>query len=391
METKLLRAFFWPAACMALLVMLSMQGSAPTVAAQAGGAAKPPEAAAKPPDQDATKKDTEEESPFTFRSGVTLITTPVTVFDSGKQFVYDIDPNEFKVYDNGQPQKIYQVGMELYPVNLVVVVETNNLTDPFLPDVRTLGSMFSDMLMGPQGSVALVTYSDHVEVPVPFTSNGDTLDTALRKLMGRGGGMHLNDAMARAFSMLDKQPKDNRRVVLVFSDGHNIGSQTSHSELVKRAMNENISVYGLGFSPAKGLWKRPVQDPRPDLATQAGAMPMGPGEIATPTNIQSRYEAPVPIAPIMLDVGEELKSIIFKDSLEFFCAYSGGVYYQKWGKSDLQDALGRISTEIHGQYELAYYPDNLADTGYHKIKVEVRRPGAKVRARLGYFYQATPR
>jgi VWFA-related protein len=382
---KWLRAFFLPATCGALLLMLFAYGSVRTIAAQAGAAVKPPE-------QDSTKKETEEAPTTKIYTGTTMVTTPVTVFDSGRQFVYDIDPNEFKVYDNGEPQKIYEVGTELHPVELVIVVETNNLTDPFLPDVRPLGSMFSEMLMGPQGNVALVTYSDHVEVPLEFTADGDKLDTALRKLVGRGGGLHLNDAMARAFSMLETRPKEDRRVVVVFSDGHNLGSQTSRSELVKRAMNSNVTVYGLGFSPARGLWRRPEQDPRPDLATEAVAKPLPPGTAPTPTNTENIVsENPVPVAPILLDVGEELKSIIFKDSLEFFAVYSGGVYYQKWGKSSLQDALNTIGKEVLGQYELSYYPDNLNETGYHKIKVEVRRPGAKVRARLGYFYQATPK
>ena len=386
MRLKWSRALSWPAASLALLVICLTQGSVRTLAAQVAPATKPPP-------QDTTKKESTEEAPTaTIMTGTTLVTTPVTVFDSAGQFVYDVDPNEFQVFDNDQPQKIYEVGTELHPVDLVIVVETNNLTDPFLADVRPLGSMFSDMLMGPQGNVALVTYSDRVEVPLGFTSNGDKLDTALRQLVGRGGGMHLNDAMVRAFALLETRPKEDRRVVVVFSDGHNLGGQTGRSELVKRAMNSNVTVYGLGFTAAKGLWKRPEQDPRPSLATDAVAVPLPPGVAPTPSAAQILTgENPVPIAPILLDIGEELKSILFKDSLEFFAVYSGGVYYQKWGKSDLQNALNRIATEIHGQYELSYVPDNLNGTEYHKIRVVVRRPGAKVRARQGYFYQATPK
>jgi hypothetical protein len=94
--------------------------------------------------------------------------------------------------------------------------------------------------------------------------------------------------------------------------------------------------------------------------------------------------------PILLATGETVKSLVFKSSLEYFAGYSGGVYYQKWGKSTVQEALNRIATEIHGQYELAYVPDNLNQTGFHRIVVQVRRPGAKVRARAGYYYQAMP-
>ena len=56
----------------------------------------------------------------------------------------------------------------------------------------------------------------------------------------------------------------------------------------------------------------------------------------------------------------------------------------------MQTALNRIATEIHSQYELAYAPSNATEVGFHKIEVQVRRPGAKVRARAGWFYQGEP-
>ena len=54
----------------------------------------------------------------------------------------------------------------------------------------------------------------------------------------------------------------------------------------------------------------------------------------------------------------------------------------------LRDELSKIAEEIHSQYELAYVPDNLTDSGFHQIQVRVQRPGVKVRTRAGYFYQA---
>ena len=44
-----------------------------------------------------------------------------------------------------------------------------------LESVHPLGSLFSDAVMGPQGEVAVMTYSDHVDRPLDFTSNGDKL------------------------------------------------------------------------------------------------------------------------------------------------------------------------------------------------------------------------
>ncbi len=376
MGSKWLRMLGCLAAFLVLLVGFAEQGSVRAILAQEGAAGKTPEQPA--------------QGDLTIRQQVQLVSTPVTVFDSAGQFVYDLEKAEFKIYDNDDPQTILNFDTEIRRVSLVIVVETNDNTAAYLDDVHPLGPLFSDMLMGPQGEVALLTYSDRVDEPLDFTTNADKLDTALRKLHGGRGGMHLDDALARALSMLDKRPKDERRVVVVFSDGFNMGSQMSRGEILKRAMNSDITVYGLGFNPAKGMWARPQKEPRPDLAKESVAMSMPPGLAGTPGQAEALYEDPIPMAQILLAGGEEVKGLIFKSSLKYFSYYSGGNYYQKWGKDTVQEAVSRIATEIHSQYELTYSPNNLKDTLYHKIKVEVRRPGAKVRARAGYFYQGPP-
>src|ERR1035441_3839224 len=221
MNWKWLRGFFCWTASSALLVVLAIQLPAAAAWAQEGGAAK------SPAEQGAPKKDstdqTQEET--IIRSNVNYVTTPVTVFDSSGNFVYDLEQQEFKVYDNGELQDIKQFDSEMRKLSLVIVVETNDTTVPFLDSVRPLGSMFSDLVMGPQGEVAVMTYSDHVSLALDFASNGDKLDTVLRGLHARGGGMHLDDALAMALSMLEHRPNEDRKVVIIFSDGYNMGSQ----------------------------------------------------------------------------------------------------------------------------------------------------------------------
>jgi len=383
-----LRSYSCRAASLALLMVLACQASAVKAWAQDATAKAP--AAQPAPKQDANNP-APDDGTFTIQSNVHYVTTPVTVFDSSGNFVYDLEKEEFKVYDNGELQDIKQFDSEMRKLSLVIVVETNDTTQPFLESVHPLGSLFSDAVMGPQGEVALITYSDHVDRVLDFTSNGDKLDSTLRALHGRGGGMHLDDALAMALSMLDHRPKEDRKVAIIFSDGYNIGSQTRRSEIVKRAMNSDITLYGLGFSPVKGLWEKPVNDPAPDLVAESVGRPMGPNQAATPTNQESTWDsADIPIMSILLGLGEEAKKPLFKSSLQYFARYSGGTYFQKWGKDTVQQALNRIATEIHSQYELAYSPSNSTQVGFHKIEVDVRRPGAKARARAGWFYQGEP-
>ena len=126
---------------------------------------------------------------------------------------------------------------------------------------------------------------------------------------------------------------EDRKVVIIFSDGYNIGSQTKRSEIVQRSMNSNITVYGLGSSPVKGLWEKPAKDPAPDLVSESVARSMPPNVAPTPTNSENTWDtADIPIMSILLGLGEEAKKPIFKSSLQYFARYSGGHLFPEVGQ-----------------------------------------------------------
>ena len=86
-----------------------------------------------------------------------------------------------------------------------------------------------------------------------------------------------------------------------------------------------------------------------------------------------------------------VRSTLASSLLEFYAGYTGGVFHSHWSKTALQEQLSKIASEVHSQYELAYVPDTLSQTGFHRIEVQVKRPGVKVRTRAGYFYpEKTP-
>jgi VWFA-related protein len=316
-----------------------------------------------------------------------LVTAPVTVVDARGEFVYDLGEGDFQVFDNGVRQRIDRFETEPSPLALVVVVETTDSIAPLLPDVRPLGPLFSGLMLGPQGEVAVVTYGDGVHVVQDFTQNSDRLESALRGLIGRGNSTDLSDALARAVSLLEKRPKEERRIIVAFSEGYDIGSEVTKEGVVRRATNDEITVYGVRFSPTKAmLAKTPHAPPQSPLDTNV-TRPLPPNTPRTPSNSEAVYEAPIPIVPIILATGEMIRSTLASSLLEFYAGYTGGVYYSHWSKKAVQDELSKIATEIHSQYELAYIPNTLSQTGFHRIQVEVRRPKVKVRTRAGYFYE----
>jgi len=336
--------------------------------------------------------DTKKEIP-PIRVTTTLITAPVTVLDSAGNFVYDLGEEDFQIYDNGVPQRLQRFGTEEHSPAVVIVIETNAQVGALLDQVRPLAPLFCDLLLGPQGKVAVVTYGERVKLDLDFTSDSDRLDTTLRHLQARGDSVRLNDALARAIALLEMRPKEERRIVVAYSDGTDRGSETTNEDVVQRATNAGVTIYGLGVKPGKELLAHQPKAPPPDPLDTNLARPTPPNMPRTPTASANVYNtAAIPAVPILLATGETIRSILASNLLEYYAGYTGGVYYSHWSNKAVQDELSRVAAEINSQYELAYVPDTLSQTGFHRIEVQVRRSKVKVRTRAGYFYEApTPK
>jgi VWFA-related protein len=318
-----------------------------------------------------------------------LVNALVTVIDSAGQFIYDLEEKDFRVFDNGVPQRIERFEAEQRPLAAVIVVETNERTAPLLDEVRPVAPLFSSLMLGPQGRVAMITFSDRVQTVLPFTQDSDRLESALRGLVARGDSTRLNDALTRAITLLESRPKEERRIIVAFSEGLDSGSENTKKDVLQKAMNAEVTIYGLGFTPARVLLAKKPQAPPPSPLDINVTRPLPPNTVPTPTNSANVYStAPIPVVPILLATGEIVRSTVVAGLLESYAGYTGGVFYSHWSKKGLQDELSKIATEVHSQYELAYIPDTLTQTGFHQIQVKVQRPGVKVRTRAGYFYQA---
>ncbi len=375
----------WTVGLIALMAMTGFGWPGTSLRAQQGVAGDNPIVSSPnktpPPDDEGLKQAPK------LRVTTTLVSAPVTVLDSSGNYVFDLQEGDFSVLDNGEPQRIQSFGLEQQPLAAVIVVETNETVGQLLAEVHPLGSIFSSLLLGPNGEAAVVTYGDGVRDALDFTSDSDELETTLREMKPFGHSAHLNDALAQALSMLEKRPKGERRVIVAFSDGMDLGSQTSKDDVVRRATNDEVTIYGLGFKPARELLEHQPQAPPPDPLDTNIARPLPPNTAPTPSASGQVYQTPIPVVPIMAAGGEMIRSALAKTLLEFYAGYTGGVYYSRWSKKNFQDDLNRIASEIHSQYELAYVPDTLDQLGFHRIQIQVRRPGLRVRTRAGYFNQ----
>ncbi|MBI1983846.1 MAG: hypothetical protein HYS61_06580, partial [Acidobacteria bacterium] len=164
----------------ALVVFLLAAGVAGVVFAtwaQEGVTGAPP--VFSPPKDEESRPELARRDAADIRVQVTLVTTPVTVIDEAGDFVYDLTEKDFEILDNGFPQRIERFENLARPAAAVIVVQTNEAVRPVLDHVRPLGTVFSMLMLGPQGQAAVISYDGRVRQEQDFSNDGELLEKTL--------------------------------------------------------------------------------------------------------------------------------------------------------------------------------------------------------------------
>jgi VWFA-related protein len=330
-----------------------------------------------------------------------LVNTPVTVRDVKGEMVHNLEENDFKITDNGVPQKIMHFNLGGDPISLVVVVETSTRVGPILPQIRKMGILISQTVTGPTGEGAVVAYDDEVKTLLDFSDDPDQMDKTMAGLREGGNGSKLFDAMSRAVAMLSGRPEvsetelGKRRVMLVIGEAHDSESEEKLGEVLRRAQLANITIYAVGVSGVKSDLKRKPEDKPAPSATPDGTfgMPPPPGTVQTPTTQQQAAQAGSPLeAAVALAVWAvtHAKDKVTSHQLEIAAAATGGQHVSAWKDRTLEKVIDEMGGELHSQYTITYAPDSDVTNGYHEITVTVDRKDLTVRARPGYYIEPPP-
>src|SRR4051794_4157517 len=92
-----------------------------------------------------------------FKSTVPLVVAPTTVTDAKGHFVDGLEERDLVLYDNNVPRPI-QLDFEVYPVSLVVAVQTSANSEAILDKLGRSGGLLSQMVAGESGETAILTF-----------------------------------------------------------------------------------------------------------------------------------------------------------------------------------------------------------------------------------------
>ena len=266
----------------------------------------------------------------TFRATNIVVPVFVTVTDTQQRLVTDLTQDDFEVLDNDKPQKLTVFDNRYRPIAVVILLDTSLSMAGNLKLLKESAEQFVIRLF-PQDRAKVGAFHDRVVVGAKYSSDRDALISDI-KALGFGNATKLYDAID--FGLEQFEDVEERKVILVFTDGADSGSSVGSNAVRDKARDTDVMVYVIGLeSILQG------QRTRPDSGLKR--------------------------------IAEE----------------TGGGFFLLDKTAALGSTFTRVAQELHSQYVLGFTPANL-DNKVHKLTVRLKKTGMTARARKSYL--ATP-
>jgi VWFA-related protein len=314
-----------------------------------------------------------------------FVTASVTVLNQQGKTVNGLTALDFQLLDNGIPQTVTE-DVTTHPISLVVVVQASANMEALLPNIRKIGSLFTNVL-GENGELAVLAFDHRIQTMTGFTSDPDKISDAFKKIKSGSGSNHLNDAALNGVNLLRTRPLTRRRIMLLIAETRDYGSAVTVRDVLTDSEFANIVIYSVEVSHLLTSLTSKTEPPRPSLIPPDARQLPG-GVIGTLTTDAQQNMGDY--TPIFKEIFVALKAIIISNPQEVYTKFTGGTEYSYKTQRGLEQAIADIGNEVHSQYLLTYLPSNRTEGGYHDIEVQVHREGLKVRTRRGYWIAPRP-
>jgi VWFA-related protein len=296
------------------------------------------------------------------RVTTTEVLVPTLVEKHGGGILYGLKASDFVLQDNGVPQNIrVQEEMDTAPVALVVAVEQGGASVLEFDKLAKMGPLLDVFLTDPRSQAALVGFDSEPHLLEDYTHSGDQIDSDLEKLQPGDGGAAILDTVDYAVTLLEMQPKDFRRVLLLISEERDHGSEHAKpAQLIQRIGESDVLVLSVSFSPA-------VAELANDFSKQ---------------NYEETSAADL-LAPLLMAI-RSLKKNVAKEVAE----ESGGEYTTFVRDKRFEARVMTAARDARNRYLITFRPTDLSP-GLHSIRVRTTQDyGARIVARANYWLAA---
>jgi VWFA-related protein len=172
-----------------------------------------------------------------------------------------ITSKEVSVYDNGVEQSIRNFTPDPSPARIVLLVD-NSLT--IRADVEKLEQAAREFAyeIYEGDKLLIVGYDEQAEIVSDWTDDAKAIESSL-KLFRKKGQPHLFDAIRAVVEEAMRPMQNQKRIIIVISDGLDRGSKATFEQTLSELQSENIMVYAVqAVDRTRGAIRRDVPKPK---------------------------------------------------------------------------------------------------------------------------------
>jgi VWFA-related protein len=270
---------------------------------------------------------------FSLRVDVPEVTLNVGVtLQKTHEFVPNLQPANFRVYEDGVPQKVIGFQRTRAPITAVLLCEFASTNYRFIYDMRNAAYAFAQQLQ-PDDYVAVMTYDLKTQILTDFTQDKRLVYESLNTLVIPG--FSETDMFDAVYTTLDRLSRiEGHKYVILIGSGYDSFSKINLDKvLAKIKATPNVTIFSVGTGQAARI----TGNARTGL--------FGPKEI------------------------DYLQA---DNQMSTFARMTGGQSFFPRFAGEMPDIFHSINDSIRNQYVLSYTPSNAKQDGsYRKIRVEL--------------------
>jgi Ca-activated chloride channel family protein len=255
--------------------------------------------------------------------------------------ILDLGRGDFRLDDDGDRQRIVTFERGEVPITAVLLLDASlSMRGDPLAGALAGARAFVDGL-AELDEARVVLFSDRTLSRTPFGRDPESLLAGLGGASAHGGSA-VNDHLYLALAELER--RQGRRVVVLLSDGVDLDSVLGVTELEPVIGRSPVLFYWLRLGDARGVLRR---------------------------------------RSVWRDFDEHQREL---EALERLVERSGGRIFDLPPGTDPRGPFREILAELRSQYVLGWYPNAPQNDGsWRKLRLDVARPGVRLRAREGYY------
>jgi Ca-activated chloride channel homolog len=283
-----------------------------------------------------------------FSAQTDLVVLSATAVDGHGRPVTDLRREEFRVIEDGRPQKLehFSFGQET-PLRVLFLVDASGSMNGQLKTTSTRMALIQLLAaLGPEDQAALAAFDHRYWGVVKFTKDRAAIQKGFEDLEPYSSTA-LHDALDQAAHDVAAHG-EGRRAVVVITDGVDTSSKKQADDVIGRSQALDVPIYSVSVLS-------PIDDP------------------ASPRFVGQERE--------------KSAAAVGTANLTRYATLSGGAAFTVSDFASLKKASDRIVGELKHQYRLGYDPPP-GPSRFRRIAVSTTRKGVVVKTRSGYVPQS---